>query len=100
MPVEPSANVVTYNPYKYDTFVYKSTDEPVFNAKDEYAEFGFDLTFRKKWHAYLLKMPLIGEMILNSNLAQIAMVYGNLSGAGVPVIEALEDSLMRWRVVK
>ena len=29
-------------------------------------------------------------MILNSNLAQIAMVYGNLSGAGVPVIEALD----------
>ena len=49
-----------------------------------------NLVFRKKWHTYLLKMPLIGEMILNSNLAQIAMVYGNLSGAGVPVIEALD----------
>lgn len=48
------------------------------------------LTFRTKWHRYLLKMPLIGEMILNSNLAQISMVYGNLSGAGVPVIEALD----------
>ena len=48
------------------------------------------LSFRKKWHFYLLKMPLIGEMILNSNLAQISMVYGNLSGAGVPVIEALD----------
>ncbi len=49
-----------------------------------------NLAFRKKWHAYLLKMPLIDEMILNSNLAQIAMVYGNLSGAGVPGIEALD----------
>ena len=49
-----------------------------------------NFSFRKKWHSYLLKMPLIGEMILNSNLAQIAMVYGNLSGAGVPVIEALD----------
>ena len=49
-----------------------------------------NLSFRKKWHFYLLKMPLIGEMILNSNLAQISMVYGNLSGAGVPVIEALD----------
>ncbi|MBU3589325.1 type II secretion system F family protein [Polynucleobacter sp. 80A-SIGWE] len=48
------------------------------------------VAFRKKWHNYLLKMPLIGEMILNSNLAQISMVYGNLSGAGVPVIEALD----------
>ncbi|WP_162784936.1 hypothetical protein [Polynucleobacter necessarius] len=49
-----------------------------------------NLAFRHKWHAYLLKLPLIGEMILNSTLAQIAMVYGNLSGAGVPVIEALD----------
>lgn len=48
------------------------------------------LSFRKKWHIHILKMPLIGEMILNSNLAQISMVYGNLSGAGVPVIEALD----------
>lgn len=48
------------------------------------------LAFRTKWHSLLLRMPLIGQMILNSNLAQIAMVYGNLSGAGVPVIEALD----------
>lgn len=47
-------------------------------------------SIRKKWHRLLLKMPLLGNMILNSNLAQIAMVYGNLSGAGVPVIEALD----------
>lgn len=45
---------------------------------------------RKKWHATLLKLPVLGPMILNSNLAQISMVYGNLSGAGVPVIEALD----------
>ena len=49
-----------------------------------------NFAFRKRWHAYLLKMPLLGQMILNSNLAQISMVYGNLSGAGVPVIEALD----------
>ena len=45
---------------------------------------------RKKWHQLLLRLPLLGQMILHSNLAQIAMVYGNLSGAGVPVIEALD----------
>ncbi len=48
------------------------------------------LEFRKKWHQLLLKAPLFGELILNSNLAQISMVYGNLSGAGVQVIEALD----------
>lgn len=45
---------------------------------------------RMKWHGLLLRLPIIGQLILNSNLAQIAMVYGNLSGAGVPVIEALD----------
>ena len=45
---------------------------------------------RTKWHHLLLRLPLLGKMILDSNMAQIAMVYGNLSGAGVPVIEALD----------
>jgi len=34
IPIEPSANIVTYDPYKYDTFVNKSTKEPIFNAKE------------------------------------------------------------------
>ena len=41
------------------------------------------------WHRLVLRMPLVGGMVLNSNLAQVSMVYGNLSNAGVPVIEAL-----------
>lgn len=48
------------------------------------------LAFRRKWHRVVLSMPVIGDMVLNSNLAQIAMVYGNLTSAGVPVIEALD----------
>lgn len=34
IPSEPNDNVVTYNPYKYDSFVYKNTEEPVYNAKE------------------------------------------------------------------
>lgn len=45
---------------------------------------------RKKWHMLLLRMPLVGNLIIKSSLAQIAMVYGNLTDAGVPVIEALD----------
>ena len=33
MPSEPNNNVVTYNPYKYESFVIKSTEEPIYNAK-------------------------------------------------------------------
>ena len=32
---EPDSNeVITYNPYKYDTFVVKSTEEPIYKANE------------------------------------------------------------------
>jgi hypothetical protein len=34
IPKEPSGDIVTYNPYKYDSFVYKQTEEPVFQANE------------------------------------------------------------------
>jgi len=45
---------------------------------------------RRKWHRRILKLPVMGEIILKSALAKIAMVQGNLSAAGVPVIESLD----------
>ena len=32
MPTEPNNNVVTYNPYKYNSFVMKDTEEPIYQA--------------------------------------------------------------------
>ena len=32
MPSEPNENIVTYNPYKYNTYVMKDTEEPIFRA--------------------------------------------------------------------
>jgi hypothetical protein len=34
IPEEPTGDIVTYNPYKYDTFVYRDTEEPILNAKE------------------------------------------------------------------
>ena len=34
LPTPYSDKVVTYNPYKYDSFVYKETEEPIYNAKE------------------------------------------------------------------
>lgn len=34
MPSETNDRVITYNPYKYDTFVNKETEEPVYNANE------------------------------------------------------------------
>jgi type IV pilus assembly protein PilC len=47
---------------------------------------------RRSWHKFLLNMPLVGNMIRKSSLAKIAMIQGNLTAAGVPVIEALDIS--------
>jgi hypothetical protein len=32
MPKEPNKNIVTYNPYKYNSFVMKDTEEPIYQA--------------------------------------------------------------------
>jgi len=32
MPSEPNNNIVTYNPYKYNSFVMKDTEEPIYQA--------------------------------------------------------------------
>lgn len=34
IPSEPNNKIVTYNPYKYDSFVYKETEIPIYNAKE------------------------------------------------------------------
>jgi type IV pilus assembly protein PilC len=47
---------------------------------------------KRSWHKFLLKLPLIGNLIRKSSLAKIAMIQGNLTAAGVPVLEALDIS--------
>lgn len=34
IPEEPSGDIVTYNPYKYESFVYKQNEEPIFKATE------------------------------------------------------------------
>ena len=45
---------------------------------------------RFKWHRQVLKLPLFGDMILKSLLARISLILGNLSAAGVNLLESLE----------
>ncbi len=45
---------------------------------------------RFKWHRQVLKLPLFGDMILKSMLARISLIMGNLSAAGVNLLESLE----------
>jgi hypothetical protein len=34
MPLPSSDEIVTYNPYKHDTFVFKNTEEPIYRAQE------------------------------------------------------------------
>ena len=34
IPTSSSNNVITYDPYKYDTFVFKNTEDPVYHAQE------------------------------------------------------------------
>jgi type IV pilus assembly protein PilC len=45
---------------------------------------------RYKWHGMVLKIPVFGDMILKSLLARIALIMGNLSAAGVNLLESIE----------
>ena len=45
---------------------------------------------RYKWHERVLKLPVFGDMILKSLIARIALIMGNLSAAGVNLLESIE----------
>jgi len=49
-----------------------------------------NMTVKRIYDKYVLKLPIIGEVIQKSTLSKIAMVQGNLAAAGVSVIEALD----------
>ena len=59
-----------------------------------YALFKYTTTkipaIRYKWHQRILKMPVFGDMILKSLIARISLIMGNLSSAGVNLLESLE----------
>jgi type IV pilus assembly protein PilC len=43
-----------------------------------------------RWHRTILKLPVFGNLILKSTLARISMILGNLSAAGVNLLESID----------
>ena len=43
-----------------------------------------------RWHSRILKLPVFGDLILKSLLSRISLIMGNLSAAGVNLLESLE----------
>lgn len=45
---------------------------------------------RYQWHAYLLRLPLVGRMVRGLNTARLASTLAILVGSGVPLISAMQ----------
>tara|TARA_Y100001936_G_scaffold222080_1_gene237669 strand:+ start:434 stop:1672 length:1239 start_codon:yes stop_codon:yes gene_type:complete len=66
----------------------------LFSAIGGYVVFKYLTTkneaIKYRWHKQVLKLPVFGDLILKSLLAQISLIMGNLSAAGVNLLESIE----------
>ena len=47
---------------------------------------------RRRWHQFLLKMPITGRLTRGINTARFTRTFSILAGSGVPVLEAMKIS--------
>lgn len=45
--------------------------------------------FKKRYHAFLLKLPIVGNLVLGANSAQFSRTLSILAASGVPILDAM-----------
>lgn len=48
-----------------------------------------DPNARRRWHGFLLRLPLFGKVVRGANTARFARTFSTLTSSAVPVLEAL-----------
>src|SRR5690554_4569786 len=48
-----------------------------------------DAGFRKKWHAFLIRMPALGRFVKDTNTARFGSTLAILTSSGVPLVDAM-----------
>jgi general secretion pathway protein F len=51
-----------------------------------------DPNARRRYHAFLLRVPIIGKVVRGSNTARFARTFATLTSSAVPVLDALRIS--------
>ena len=46
--------------------------------------------FKKTWHLFILKVPVVSQLVLGSNSAQFSRTLSILAASGVPILEAMK----------
>lgn len=52
-----------------------------------------NMKVKRAFDKYILRAPLIGDIMLKSTLSKIAMIQGNLSAAGVAVLQSIDITI-------
>lgn len=49
--------------------------------------------FKKRYHQFLLKLPILGKLVLGANSAQFSRTLSILAASGIPILDAMRISI-------